>query len=120
MPTLKEQIENRLTHIHWATYLYNSSISELQIISDEIYSKEEINIVNSHTFDFYRVTLQYCFVMEYTKLLEHGNKGNEQNISSLTRLNELINEEQTTDFQLTFSENTNSIKEIKDSDFYEK
>jgi hypothetical protein len=117
---MEEQIENRLTHIHWSTYLYNTSISELRIISDELYSPNEIKIVNSHTFDFYRVTLQYCFIMEYCKLLEKGNINNEQNISSLNRLNQIFLQDSTKDFQMLFNQNDQLIESIKCSPFYKK
>lgn len=117
---MDEQIENRLTHIRWSIYLYNTSLSELQIISDEIYTIDEIKIVNSHTFNFYRVTLQYCFIMEHCKLLEKGNKKNEQNISSLNRLNEILLEDSTKDFQVLYNENVSLIENIKGSDFYNK
>lgn len=117
---MDEQIENRLAHIHWSTYLYNTSLSELQIISDEIYTSDEIKIVNSHTFDFYRVTLQYCFIMEYCKLLEKGNKRNEQNISSLNTLNEILLEDSTKNFHVLHNENISLLESIKSSDFYNK
>ena len=117
---MDEQIENRLTHIHWSTYLYNTSISELKIISDEFYSADEIKIVNSHTFDFYRVTLQYCFIMEYCKLLEKGNRSNGQNISSLNRLNEIFLDDSTKTFQELFNVNIDLIESIKGSAFYKK
>jgi hypothetical protein len=120
MQTKEEQIQNRLTHIHWSTYLYNTSISELHVISDEVYSKNEIKIVNSHTFNFYRVTLQYCFIMEYNKLLEKGNRGNDQNISSLNRLNDILLEVNPITFMTHYKENSDLIQNIKDSDFYLK
>ena len=77
-------------------------------------------IVNSHTFNFYRVTLQYCFIMEYIKLLEVGSKNNKQHIASLTRLNEIINENNYNNFQKQFNENLQLLNEIKKSDFYKK
>jgi hypothetical protein len=117
---MDEQIENRLIHIHWSTYLYNTSLSELQIISDENYNYDEIKIINSHTFDFYRVTLMYCFIMEYCKLLEKGKKENEHNISSLNRLNEILLEHSTKDFQTLYNENVSLLENIKKSDFYNK
>jgi len=118
--TKDEQIENRLTHIYWSIYLYNTSLSELQTISDESYSREELKIINSHTFNFYRVTLQYCFIMEYCKLLENGSKKNEQNVSSLNRLNEILKEGSSNNFQKLYNENLHLIDEMKTSSFYKK
>jgi hypothetical protein len=58
--------------------------------------------------------------MEYCKLLESGNKKNEQNISSLNRLNEIFQESNTKDFQPLYDENHNLIEKIKKSVFYRK
>lgn len=117
---MDEQINKRLDHIYWSIYLYNTSISELQIISNEYYSSDEIKIVNNSTFDFYRVTLQYCLVMEYCKLLEEGNKDNKKNISSLNKLNKIIFHNSNKKFCELYNENIHSIKNIKASPFYTK
>jgi hypothetical protein len=58
--------------------------------------------------------------MEYCKLLESGNKKNEQNISSLNKLNEIFKENNTKDFQPLYDENHNLIEKIKKSVFYRK
>ena len=115
-----DQIENRLAHIHWSTCLYNTSLTELKIISDETYTGEEIKIVNSHTFNFYRGTLQYCFIMEYCKLLESGSTKKEQNISSLNKLNEIFLEKTTKDFHNRHYENIKLLEKIRGSNFYKK
>lgn len=87
---LDQSLKERFEHVYWSINLYNSSLTELLIVSDYTYNDSELQIVNSHTFNFYRVTLQYSFIMEYNKLLEKGNKDNKQNISSLQKLNEAI------------------------------
>ena len=117
---MDKQIKNRLEQIHWSTYLYNTSLSELEILSDEIYIDDEIKIVNSHTFKFYRVTLQYCFIMEYCKLLEKGEKRNEKHISSLNRLNEILLNDNAMNFQNSYEVNLSLIENIKKSEFYNK
>jgi hypothetical protein len=58
--------------------------------------------------------------MEYCKLLENGSRNNEQNISSLNRLNEIFIEDSTKDFQKLFNQNLQFIDNIKGSDFYNK
>jgi ribosomal protein S17E len=117
---MDNQIKNRLEQIHWSIYLYNTSLSELHILNEEIYTEDEIKIVNSHTFKFYRVTLQYCFIMEYCKLLENGNKNNNENISSLKRLNEILLNNYHNDFKNYYETNLTLIENIKSSDFYLK
>lgn len=117
---MENHIKNRLEQIHWSIYLYNASLSELLILSDEIFTEDEIKIVNNHTFKLYRVTLQYCFIMEYCKLLEKGNKKNDNNISSLNRLNEILLNQNTKNFQDLYEVNLSLIENIKNSDFYDK
>jgi hypothetical protein len=117
---LEQSLKERFEHINWSVYLYNSSLSELQIISDYVYNSSELQIVNSSTFNFYRVTLQYCFIMEYNKLLEKGSKDNKQNISSLQKLNETIFSLKGNSFKNRFLENEEKLLNLKKSDFYEK
>src|SRR5699024_10943175 len=74
----------------------------------------------SHTFDIYRITLQYCCIMEYNKILEYGRINSDQNISSLYRLNELIHSIHNKSFSDKYAENKEIIKELKSSDFYGK
>ncbi len=120
MKTIEDQICQRLGHIHGTINRCNTAITELQIISDEYYSANELKIVNSHTFNFYRATLQYCFIMEYTKLLELGEKRTERHVASLQKLNEIINQDKTREFQTRFDKNEQLIEEIRSSDFYGK
>lgn len=117
---MDNKIKARIDQVYWSAFLYNTSVTELQILSNEIYTNDEIKIVNSHTFSFYRVTLQYCFIMEYCKLLENGNKNGDTNICSLKKLNELILYHYTKSYEDLYYQNNNIILKIKDSDFYDK
>jgi hypothetical protein len=117
---LPKYLKNRFDHVYWSIFLYNSSLTELQIVSDFTYNGSELKIVNSHTFDFYRVTLQYCFIMEYNKLLERGRSDNEQNISSLYKLNQAVFSEQGKSYENKYLDNENSLTTIKDSDYFAK
>jgi ribosomal protein S17E len=117
---MENHIKNRLEQIYWSIYLYNTSLSELQILNEDIYTEDEIKIVNSHTLKFYGVTLQYCFIMEYCKLLEIGKKNNYEHISSLNRLNEILLNDYTKDFKDSYEVNLSLIENIKSSNFYLK
>jgi len=117
---LEQSVKERFEHVYWSIYLYNSSLTELLIISDYVYNESESEIVNSHTFNFYRVTLQYCFIMEYNKLLEKGSNNKKQNISSLYKLNETIYSSLGKSFSEKFLENELKLSNLKSSDFYEK
>jgi hypothetical protein len=117
---MDNNIKNRLDQIYWSIYLYNTSLSELQILTDEIFTEDEIKIVESHTFKFYRVTLQYCFIMEYCKLLEKGNIKNDTNISSLNRLNEILLKDNPKNFKDIYEVNLSLIEKINKSNFNDK
>src|SRR5690625_4749517 len=115
-PKLKE----RLNHVYWSIYLYNQSLSELRIVTNLKYDKSELKIANSHTFNFYKVTLQYCCIMEYNKILEYGRRDNDQNISSLYRLNKLIHSTHSQTISNKYLENKEKINELKSSAFHKK
>ncbi|MBU3822177.1 hypothetical protein KO566_08910 [Flavobacteriaceae bacterium XHP0103] len=117
---IDSKIQERFQHLYWSIYLYNLALSELQIISDLNFNQSELQIVNSHTFNFYRVTLQYCFAMEYNKILEIGRKDNNQNISSIYQLNEIIYSLNQSSFSEKYKENKEQIEFIKSSLFYNK
>jgi len=117
---MDKRIEERFNHVYWSIYLYNSSLNELQIISDLQYNQSELRIANSHTFNFYRITLQYCFIMEYNKLLEVSRKNNNEKISSLFQLNKFINSIIGKEFESTYYDNEKKLLDIKQTEFYKK
>src|SRR5699024_1393037 len=87
----------------------------------ETYNKDELKIINSSTFDFYKVTLQYCFIMEYCKLLEDKKKAKgSANASSLHRLNELFRKELGENFDEAYKNNNRNIRVLQVSFFHEK
>jgi hypothetical protein len=113
-------IKNRLDHVYWSFYMYNGALNEYSIISDREYNQSELKIVNSHTFDFYRITLQYCYLMEYNKLFEKGRNDLSQNISSLNQLNVVIHKFIGQEFSTKFSENESSLSLIRESNYYDR
>ena len=117
---MNTKVKDRFDQVYWSVYLFNLSISELQIISNLDYNSTELKITNSHTFNFYRISLQYCIIMEYNKVLEKGRKDNSQNISSLHQLNETVYSENKESFSEQYSLNKDQINLIKKSPFYDK
>jgi hypothetical protein len=121
---LKEQMDNKLkerfNHVYWSIYLYNLSLSELKIVSNTEYNQSELQIVNSHTFNFYKTTLHYCFIIEYNKILEKGRKDKNQNISSIIQLNDIVYSLNNNSFSEKYIQNMESISKLKSSTFYEK
>src|SRR5699024_11383529 len=120
---LNSILRERLKQVHWSFYLCSRSLSELQLISYENYSKNELKIVNSPTFNFYKITLQYCFIMEYCKLLETKEKAkNRKNnhISSIQYLNELFYKELGNTFKPSYKDNNRKIELLQISFFQEE
>src|SRR5699024_9515415 len=111
-PDLKE----RLQHIHWTIYIANQALTELYTVTYEDYSKTELKIVNSSTFNFYKVTLQYCFIMEYNKLME-GKSRNDQNICSLQQLNEKMLISYKDLYAESYERNVKLINNLRESDY---
>lgn len=115
---LDSEIKERLRHIYWSFYLYNKSLTELYTVTFEKYNLSELKIINSSTFNFYKVTLQYCFIMEYCKLLEPKKKSKRQeNITSLEQLNELLLTEYPKRFEKEYRKNNLLVQELQQSDF---
>lgn len=117
---IEPKLEKRFDHVYWSIVLFNSSFSELRAISEQTYNASELTIVNSYTFNFYRMSLQYCAVMEYNKLLEEGRKDKNQNTSSLFQLNDVILLENKKSFSQKYIENKAHLISLKDSSFYDK
>ncbi len=117
---LDKSLKERFEQVYWSINLYNSSLTELLIISNYVYNDSELQIINSHTFDFYRVTLQYCFIMEYNKLLEKGNNDKNQHISSLRKLNEAIYSSVGKSYEANYLENEVKLSNLKSTYFHEK
>lgn len=115
---LDSEIKERLRHVYWSFYLCNQSLSELYTITFKSYNRSELKIINSSTFNFYKVTLQYSFIMEYCKLLEPKKKSKRQaNISSLEQLNELLFRGYKKEFEKKYQENDSLFKKLMQSDF---
>ena len=99
------------------------ALTELGYLTKER-SQDQIDIVESHTFQYYRISMQYMFVMEFTKLLEPDTKGTRwerfenRHASSLAKLSRKINEAFGTSFARQHDDNINILKDIRDSGFY--
>ena len=115
---IPQHINNRFQQVYWTFYLCNSSLTELHHLTNQKFESDEIEMINSHPFSFYRVTLQYTFILEFNKLFEKG-RNNKEGVSSLIKLNELLRNELGNDFEETYEENLNIIEEIKSSEYFQ-
>lgn len=112
---LDKKIKERIKQIHWSIYLANRWLTEFYTLTYKSYKEEELKIVNSPTFRFYKGSLQYCFVMEYCKLMEK-TKSRNKNIVSMGRLNELMFSRFGKDYK-EYEKSKAAIKGLQESDF---
>ncbi|MCH6235257.1 hypothetical protein [Cognataquiflexum rubidum] len=61
------------SYIKMSYFLSSRALEELDILSSTLETKELL-IVSSPTFRFYRISLQYVFVIEILKLLDNPPK----------------------------------------------
>lgn len=117
--TLPAKNLKQFDHVYWSFFLLKTSILELQILSRNDFNKGEVSILNSHTMSFYKVTLQYCLIMEYSKLMEVSMKTTKQGLSSLIKLNDLTLTFKD-EFKPNYDLNIQKLFELKSSNFYNK
>lgn len=98
----------------------NEAISEIWYLTQTPSTKEEKDIVLGHTLHFYGAILQYCFIMEYTKLLERNDKSDTKNIASVDKLNSKLNQAYGESFGEKYEENNQILTEITHSELYFK
>ncbi len=98
----------------------NKAISELWYLTQTPSTKEEKGIALSDTLRFYGAVLLYCFIMEYTKLLEKDDKSNKENIASIGKFNSKLNQVYGESFGEKYEENNKILLEIMNSELYFK
>lgn len=123
-----EKIEN-FSYVQMSCRLAFTALIELGHLTKER-SRDQVQVVKSYTFQYYRISMQYMFIMEFTKLLEADTKDRRlrktetwedyesQNISSLEKLSRRINDFLGPAFASKHDENKKVIGEIRDSEFY--
>ena len=120
MKTKSIELNERFDHVYWSFYLYNTSLTELLLLTQSAYSPKECNIIKGRPFNFYKVTLQYCFLMEYNKLLEKGGKQKEHNVSSLFHLNKYMLDFIGDKYDESYLQNKVDLETILNTDTYYK
>ncbi|MCR8669342.1 hypothetical protein NO995_16760 [Aestuariibaculum sp. M13] len=117
---IPDHIKKRYQHVYWAFYLCNTSLTETKLLNSSDFNSKELELINSHPFQYFKVTLQYSYIMEYHKLLEKGRKNNLENISSLIWLNESLKDNLGKKFNDTHQKNITLIAELKSSVYFKK
>jgi hypothetical protein len=122
-----EKTEN-FSYVQMSCRLAFTALTELGHLTKER-SRDQVQIVKSHTFQYYRISMQYMFVMEFTKLLEPDTKYRRhrkrekweeyenQNFSSLQKLSRKLNESLGESFTSKHEENNQILGQIRDSEF---
>jgi hypothetical protein len=102
---MKEKVEQLLKYVQFSLLLCNEAYNEIWNITQTPNTNEEYNLVNGKPFSFYNVSLQYCFILEYTKLMEDDIRAEDKNVASLNRLNRAVSEFVGNTYDTIFNEN---------------
>lgn len=106
--------------------LVSRALNELLVVNEQKQSAKEGKLMNLSPFSFYRVSLQYIIIMEFTKLLEPDTKDNSKkwettenkNAASLSKLSRIIYESKMNIFLDHHNENKKTLSEIRNTKFY--
>lgn len=116
-------LAERFHYVYLSATLCNEAVTEISFISHSVLNSEELKIANNHTFNFFRVALQYCFNSEYTKLLEKDQAKDRgkptKHISSLFKLNEIIYEMRGENFEQAYLLNKELLYGIINDNFFD-
>lgn len=115
---MEEKVEKLISYVQSSLYFCNEAFNEIWHITQTPNSKEEYDIVSGHPFGFYGVALQYCFIMEYTKLLHPNSKNENENVASIPRLNKCAMDLLRHTFRLKYDENKRLLKCLQTSELY--
>lgn len=117
---LSKEINELINYVQSSLYFCNEAFNEIWHITQTPETKEEYDIVSSKPFGFYGVALQYCFIMEYTKLMEEKGTGGSEHVASLSRINKTVYKLLGDSFKNRYSENKVILKQIHKSDLFKK
>src|ERR1043165_2227081 len=117
---MKEKLEQLISYVQSSLYFSNEAFNEIWHITQTPNTKEEYDIVKGHPFSFYGIALQYCFIMEYTKLLDTNISNENENVASLLKLNKQARDFLGDVFDQKYLENKKLLSEITNSDLYKR
>jgi hypothetical protein len=117
---MKEKVDQLLKYVQFSLLLCNEAYNEIWNITQTPNTNEEYDLVNGKPFSFYSVSLQYCFILEYTKLVEDDLRAEDKNVASLNRLNRAVSELAGNKYDTIFNENRELLSEIRKSILYER
>ena len=113
---IPENINKRITQVYSSFFFCNGAISELYYLNLESL-EDEVDFINNHTFQWYKISLQYMFIVEYCKLLESGGRNSKENFASLFKLDDAVKQVVKDSHPFKKGNLENLILGIKNSDF---
>jgi hypothetical protein len=107
----------RIEYVTWSLNTCILALTEISYLS-KADSNEELQIINNHTFSFYRAALQYCFNLEYTKLIHVNENKNrpDRNVASIYLLNDSLKSIRP-EFRDLHAENFDILQNISNAEF---
>lgn len=117
---MQEKIDQLISYVQSSLYFCNEAFNEIWHITKTPSSKDEYDIVSGHPFSFYGIALQYCFIMEYTKLLDTNSSNENENVASLLKLNKFTKDYLGDAFEPKYLENKRLLSKITISDLYKR
>jgi hypothetical protein len=109
---MKEKMNQLINYVQSSLYFLNEAYNEIWHITQTPNTKEEYNIVSGHPFSFYGITLNYCYVMEYCKLLDTTSSNDDENVASLYKLNKATFDFLGDGFKPIYKENKRLLNDI--------
>jgi hypothetical protein len=109
---MRKKLDQLISYVQSSLYLLNEAYNEICHITQTPNTKEEYEMVSGHPFSFYGVTLNYCFVMEYNKLLDTNSSNDTENVASLYKLNKAASDFLGDDFKKIYKGNKKVLNDI--------
>jgi hypothetical protein len=115
-----EDIKNLCDYVTTSFHLCNVAFSEIWYLTQLGNTDEEIELINSHSFRMYQLSLQYFFIMEYTKLLHDTENGMTTNVAAISKLNKKMAAFKGKAFESKFDKNVELVQNIRGTSLYDK
>jgi hypothetical protein len=115
---MDEKNIGNFSYVQMSLVMAFNALTELQYLN-KARSKEEVEMLMMPPFQFYAVTLQYMFVMEYVKLLERNYlRFPGQHFASLEKLSLKVLDTVGTSYQAQHDQNMSELETIRKTDFF--
>lgn len=96
----------------------NKALSELNLIENVIHTDGENDILNNHTFAFYKLSVKYCFNNEYCKIFANKIHDESANSASIIHINNYLHQKLGNEFESAFIINIQLLSSIAESSFF--